>query len=78
MTVPTVIESVYGNATTCADMLGVQPSAVSNWKAFGQFPARLVASILLHAREKGVDLDVSDIPVTEQVRRNPENSGASA
>jgi len=77
MTVPHVVESVYGTAAQCAAALGVQPSAVSNWKTFGQFPARLAATIVRHARENGVELDVADLPVSEQVRR-PENNGAPA
>lgn len=69
LTVPSLIKTVYGNATTCADKLGVTRPAVSNWKASGQFPARLVPSILVHAKEGGLEIDVEDIPTTEQVRR---------
>jgi hypothetical protein len=68
LTVPQVIEKVYGKATKAADELGVQPSAVSNWKAAGQFPARLAASILIHARERDIDLDIEQIPFSTQVK----------
>lgn len=78
MTVPQVIEHVYGDATTCASKLGVKRPAVSNWKSFGQFPARLVGVILRHAQEAGVEINVGDIPASEQVRKAGETEGAAA
>lgn len=78
MTVPQVIEHVYGDTLTCASKLGVKRPAVSNWKAFGQFPARLVGMILRHAQEAGKEITVDDIPASEQVRKSGEANGAAA
>lgn len=72
LTVPEIIEKIYQRAHKCADDLGVSRPAVSHWKATGLFPARLVPAIVLHARERGVAIDIEDIPATEQMRRRPE------
>ena len=61
-TVKSIIETVYGDHATAAERLGVTSTAVFNWKAWGYFPARLVVPIFEHAREKGVEFDVSEIP----------------
>lgn len=66
-TVDTIIQSVYGDRATAAEKLGVTQNAVFNWKAFGYFPPRLVAPIVQHARERGVDLDVLEIPIQARV-----------
>lgn len=72
LTVPDIIKQVYQRAHKCADELGVSRPAVSHWKATGLFPARLVPAIVLHARERGVDIDIEDVPATEQItRREP-------
>lgn len=67
-TVPNILKTVYGKAKDAAEQLGVTPPAVSNWKATGQFPARLAAQIVTHARERGVELDIEDIPLTPQLK----------
>lgn len=77
-TVETIIETVYRTPEAAAEKLGVGTSAIWNWKAWGKFPARLAAPILQHARESNVDLDVSEIPLTDTViKAKPKASDAT-
>jgi hypothetical protein len=68
-TVESIIKSVYGRAVVAADKLGVLPSAVSNWKKSGYFPSRVIIPLCEDARELGIPLDVSEIPVMQQATR---------
>lgn len=63
LTVDSIITSVYGRPVKAAAKLGVKPSAVSNWKASGYFPSRLIKSLCQDAKSVGVPLDVNDIPI---------------
>lgn len=67
-TVENIIQAVYGTDAQAAERHGVVPTAVNNWKARGCFPAQRLPAICQHARERGVELDVTDIPIQGNVR----------
>ena len=56
-TVSDVIDSL-GGTTKAAAILGVGPSAVSNWKATGEFPARLHFVIFRECERRGIKIDL--------------------
>ena len=69
-TVEAIVKGIFGRQTVAAEELGVKPASISNWKAWGYFPARMVGPILKRARERGIEISVDDIPATpEKVRR---------
>lgn len=61
-TVDSIISGIYGTPAKAAAAHNVKRSAVSNWKAWGYFPERLVGKLLMDATHKGVPLRVTDIP----------------
>lgn len=65
-TVEAIVKEIFGKSGAAAKSLGVKPSAVSNWKAWGYFPARMVGPILKRARERGIEISVDDIPATPE------------
>lgn len=68
-TVESILKSVYDDDTAqAAGKLSVGRKAISNWRSWGYFPARLAVPIWEHARERGVTIDVSDIPTMQKVR----------
>lgn len=67
--VDTIISEVYGSTSEAASRLGVKRSATWNWRAWGYFPARLAVPIFEHAREKGYELDISEIPTMEKAKQ---------
>lgn len=77
-TVEGIIKSVYGSESEAATRLGVGRSAVSNWKAWKYFPTRVLASLCAHAREKGIELDVTQIPTKPDDRLTDQRDGAAA
>lgn len=67
-TVNDILKDVYGSDTAAAQVLIDRRlikfrSAVSNWKAAGYFPTRLLPLIIADAHAKGLKLKISDIPV---------------
>lgn len=69
LSVESIIKSVYGSNTAAAQSLGVEPSSVSNWKAWGHFPARLVVPIWRDAKNNGIPIEVDEIPTFEEARK---------
>src|SRR5690242_6871648 len=65
-TVDSIIKSVYGSDAAAANALGVVRSAVSNWKAWGHFPMRLVVPIWRDAKNQGVEIQVDEIPTMDE------------
>ena len=62
--VNSILNALYeDNVSTAATAHGVGPSAVYNWKAWGCFPRRTVAQLLIDAESKGTNLSVRDIPL---------------
>lgn len=58
MTVKQVIDKLGGNREV-AELLGVTPPAVSNWKAFGRFPERLHFRLYKICQDRGIELPES-------------------
>lgn len=78
-TVISIIDLVYdGSTAKAAEQLGVGASAVWNWKAWGYFPARLASPIFQHARSKGIELDIADIPVMDKLAAKPSDARSEA
>lgn len=78
-TVISIIDLVYdGSTADAAKQLGVGASAVWNWKTWGYFPARLASPIFQHARTKGVELDIADIPVMGKFAAKRADAGSDA
>lgn len=50
--------SKFGGVGVLADICGVTPGAVSQWK---RIPAQHMTTILMAAREKHIDLEADDI-----------------
>jgi hypothetical protein len=73
LTVESILISIYGSERAAAEPHRVGRSAVSNWKAQGFFPSRVVPKLLADAREKNLQIDFADIPVGSTA-----NSGAAA
>ncbi len=74
-TVDSILKDVYGEEAQAAVHLGVVRSAISNWKAWGHFPAHVLPKIVADANASGVTLDVADIPI---MTRRPPKKRASA
>tara|TARA_R100001244_G_scaffold2541_1_gene3934 strand:- start:10680 stop:10886 length:207 start_codon:yes stop_codon:yes gene_type:complete len=55
MDVSAIIAALGGNKAV-ADLFGVLPSAVSNWKAAGRFPDRLHLRVFLECQSRGVSV----------------------
>lgn len=66
--VESILASIYGSEGDAAPRLGVVRSAISNWKAQGYFPARLVAQLLADARAARVKIDFADIPISTSTK----------
>lgn len=73
-TVPSILESIYATQSNAAATLGVGRSAVSNWKALGYFPTRLLARIVADAAAANVDLPITEIPTMENSRAQAERA----
>lgn len=54
MTANDVIDALGGTGAT-AEIFGVQPSAVSNWRAADAFPQRLYFHVWEVCQERGID-----------------------
>lgn len=72
-TVEAVLEAVYGtpqkDATKkAADSIGVKRHAPWNWLKLGHFSANAAIKIAEDAKEKGVDLLLSEIPTLDKKR----------
>lgn len=66
-TVEAVLEVVYGSdQKVAAQSLGVKPNAPWNWLKAGHFSANAAIKIAEDAREKGVDLPLSEIPTLDK------------
>ena len=68
LTVEDILKTVYGSDTQAAQTLIDREiikvrSAVWNWKGAGYFPNRMIPVLAADAAAKGVDLQISDIPV---------------
>ncbi len=50
------IVAAFGGTTAMARIFNVGPSAVSNWKRDGRFPARLHYRIVRAAAERGIHI----------------------
>ena len=50
------IVDAFGGTCAMAMAFGVGPSAVSNWKRIGRFPARLHYRIAKVAKARGIDV----------------------
>ena len=59
----TLIDAL-GGTTKVSELFGVLPSAVSNWRKDGYFPARLHLRVFRVAEERGIELpaDFFDAP----------------
>ena len=67
MTASDIIDKL-GGTTATARLFGVLPSAVSNWRADGKFPARLHYRLHLEAEQRGIEIPpvlLGADPVTE-------------
>lgn len=67
-TVESLLEDIYGSESEASKTLvdkGLirSRSAISNWKAWGYFPTRLLPQIMADAAAKDVSITVADIPV---------------
>ncbi len=56
MTVNEIIDAL-GGTTATAHIFSVLPSAVSNWRKFNAFPARLHYRLSKEAKERGLIID---------------------
>lgn len=55
MTVAELIDA-FGGTTSTAKLFGVNPSAVSNWKAANRFPDRLHYRIAVEMQARGLEI----------------------
>lgn len=61
-TVSEVLDLVYGADANHPEALKVGPSNVSNWRAWGYFPAHIVLQILHDAETRGIAIAAREIP----------------
>ena len=55
-TVDEIVEALGGNQNV-ADLFGVLPTSVSNWKAFGGFPERLHLRLFQECQRRNITID---------------------
>lgn len=65
MTVSDVIDALGGN-TPVAALFGVGTSAVSNWRAQGEFPQRIHYRLARECERRGVALDPALLEVSSR------------
>lgn len=56
MTASELIDKLGGNRSVAA-LFGVRSSAVSNWRAFDRFPARLHYRLAKECEARGIEID---------------------
>ena len=58
---PSTIINALGGTCEVARILGVLPSAVSNWKLRGSIPAKYARTLIKAADKKGLDMKYEDL-----------------
>ena len=66
------IVSKFGNQTELAKLLGINQSAISQWKKAGLIPSRRQKTILDVAKTQGIDLKPSDFFEAGSAIDNPQ------
>ena len=64
MTLDAILSLLGNNNAAVARLLGVAPSAISNWRAVGSLPPARAIQIAQLARRRGMQLSVEDLPIT--------------
>ena len=62
LTVPAILTGIYGKPKKALAALQVTRSSLSNWRAWGYFPERMVGRLLRDADAAGFKLTAQQIP----------------